>query len=88
MALACVREMRASRLDRATNRERTVLRYDPRITGRPDACGRCSARDGAGLFPSAHAGRKPDLQGMWTNSSITTLERNNQALPSCSTPSR
>jgi hypothetical protein len=24
---------------------------------------------------------KPDLQGMWTNSSITTLERNNQALP-------
>jgi hypothetical protein len=24
---------------------------------------------------------KPDLQGMWTNSSITTLERNNQSLP-------
>src|SRR5690242_20081864 len=24
---------------------------------------------------------KPDLQGMWTNSSITTLERGNQSLP-------
>src|SRR5262245_29020197 len=24
---------------------------------------------------------KPDLQGMWTNSSITTLERTNQSLP-------
>ena len=24
---------------------------------------------------------KPDLQGMWTNSSITTLERNNASLP-------
>src|ERR1700741_586872 len=24
---------------------------------------------------------KPDLHGMWTNSSITTLERNNQSLP-------
>lgn len=31
---------------------------------------------------------KPDLQGMWTNSSITTLERNNASLPFCSMPSR
>ncbi len=26
---------------------------------------------------------KPDLQGMWTNSSITTLERANASFPSC-----